>query len=62
MAAATTAQFLVSEVIGFKKVRPENHRQIAPYAVTEVSAQQTARGKREWWLGLSCIRPYVKQF
>ena len=62
MAAATTDQFLVSEVIGFGKFQPDNHREIVTCAVTEVSGQQIARRKRVKWLAITCIRPYVKQF
>ncbi len=47
MAATTTAQFLISEVIDFRKSQPKNPREIIPCAMTEVSAQQTARRKRE---------------
>ena len=47
MADATTAQFLVSEVIDFRKFQPKNRREIVPCAVTEVSAQQTASRKNE---------------
>ena len=61
MAAATTAQFLVSEVIDFRKFQPMNHRGIVPCAVTEVSAPQTARRKKKPLLLRTCIRPYVKQ-
>ena len=47
MAAATTAQFLVSEVIGFRKNRPGYHREIVRRAVTEVTAHQVARKGQE---------------
>ena len=51
MAAATTAQFLVSEVIEFRKNRPGYHREIVRRAVTEVSAHQAARKRRGSQLG-----------
>ena len=60
MAAATTAQFLVSEVIDFRRSQPMNHRKVVPFAVTEVSAHQAARKWRRDWLSQGCIKSYVK--
>mgnify|MGYP004239308649 CR=1 FL=1 len=62
MAAATTAQFLVSEDINFRKFQLLNHREIVPCAVTEVSAHQAAREERETQLGIICNKPCVKHF
>ena len=63
MAAATTAQYLVSEVIDYRKCKPKNHREIVLCAVTEVSAPQEIRLKSlNQMTNTTCNKPYVKQF
>ena len=61
MAAATTDQYLVSEVIGFEKLRPLNHREIVPRSVTEEFAPEVVRIKRALWLSGSHTEPCVQQ-